>query len=181
MLIIKTVTTFYRSVIRKKLLILQQPIFINKSFAGTYIEEKGHRMKILLEKRSGRNRRCLLKKMYLIEDFLPSLQERTNRDKEYLTLYQKGGFGGGKRLASLSHSLLYKYFWKITTNWTYGFMIKKVHWEIVGRPRKTFSTSGVTFLTVRRLVKDTDQSREVSISKKFVSASEECLILQTPS
>lgn len=49
------------------------------------------------------------------------------------------------------------------------------------RLEKTFSTSGITFLTVRRLVKDTDQSREVSISKKFVSASEEFLIQQTPS
>lgn len=27
--------------------------------------------------------------MYLNEDFLPSLQERTNRNKEYLTLSQK--------------------------------------------------------------------------------------------
>lgn len=107
--------------------------------------------------------------MYLTEDFLPSLQERTNRNKEYLTLCQKGGFGGGKHLASLSHSLLYKYYWKITTNWSCGLMIKKVHWGIVGKPRKTFSTSGVTFLTVRRLVKDTLIKTEKSVSQRSLS------------
>lgn len=54
--------------------------------------------------------------MYLTEDFLPSLQERTNRNKEYLTFSQKGGFGGGKHLASLSYSLLYTYLLEDTTN-----------------------------------------------------------------
>lgn len=47
-------------------------------------------------------------------------------------------------------------------------MIKKMHWGIVGRHRKTFSTS-VTFLTVRRLVKDTDQNRGVSIKEVCLS------------
>lgn len=117
----KTLTTTYWSVIRKKTLILQQLILISLLLAHL-LRKKDTGWKFHWKKRSGRNRRYLLKKMYLTEDFLPSLQKRPNRNKEYVTLYQKGGFGGGKHLSSLSHSLLYKYFlednYKLNP-WTY--------------------------------------------------------------
>jgi len=138
-------------------------------------------MKIPLEKGQGGTEDTSWRKCIPLKTFFPFCKRGLTEIRNILTLYQKGGFGGGKHLAPLSHSLLPKYFWKITTNWTCGLMILQVHWGIVGRPIKTFSTSGVTFLAVRRLVKGTGQSREVSISRKFVSASEECLILQTPS
>lgn len=143
------------------------------SLAGTFIEDKGLRLKIPLEKCQGGTEDTSWRK-YLIEDTLLFLQERTNRNEDYLILCQKCGFGGGFIFA---YKNIFGRFLQIEP---VDVCLKK---NALGSSRleKTFSTSGITFLSVRRLVKDTDQSRGVSISKKFVSASEEFLILQTPS
>lgn len=84
------------------------------------------------------------------------------------TLPKRWIWWGSTSRISVPLSIMY-IFWKITANWTSGLMIKKMHWGIVGRHRKTFSTSGITFLTVRRLVKGTGQSREVSIKEVCLS------------